>query len=63
MNVMIGDLVDAARQEGGQLELKREPVDLRRYLTDLPNWNAETMEVARDPSRITGRAAASAGGL
>ncbi|MHB9131242.1 MAG: PAS domain-containing sensor histidine kinase [Armatimonadota bacterium] len=47
MNVMIEDLVDAARLEGGQLELKREPVDLCRYLTDLLQRNAETMDVTR----------------
>lgn len=35
MDVMIQDLVDATRWEGGQLELKREAVDLPRYLNDL----------------------------
>ncbi|MHB9023622.1 MAG: sensor histidine kinase [Armatimonadota bacterium] len=47
MNVMIEDLVDAARLEGGQLTLKCEPVDLHSYLTDLLQRNAETMDVSR----------------
>ncbi|HEY3376698.1 MAG TPA: PAS domain S-box protein [Armatimonadota bacterium] len=47
MNAMIEDLVDAARQEGGQLALQQEAVDVRRYLLDLLQRNAETMDVAR----------------
>ena len=47
MNVMIEDLVDAARQEGGQLELKREAVNLLSYLTDLLQRIGETMDIAR----------------
>ena len=35
MNVMIQDLVDAARLEGKQLELKKQAVALSPYLTDL----------------------------
>ncbi len=35
MDMMIQDLVDVTRWEGGQLELKREVVDLPRYLDDL----------------------------
>ncbi len=47
MNVMIEDLVDAARQEGGQLALKCETVDLRRYLPDFLQRNFETMDITR----------------
>jgi signal transduction histidine kinase len=35
MNVMIQDLVDVARVESGQLDLKRAPVDLRPYVLEL----------------------------
>jgi len=35
MDLMIQDLVDATRWEGGQLELKCEPVNLPHYLDDL----------------------------
>ena len=35
MNVMIQDLVDAARLEAGQLRLKRQPVALRAYVENL----------------------------
>ncbi|MHB9134497.1 MAG: sensor histidine kinase [Armatimonadota bacterium] len=35
MNVMIQDLVDAARLEGGQLQLVLHPIDLQDYLANL----------------------------
>ena len=47
MNVMIQDLVDAARFEGGQLTLERRPVDLRNYLDNLLQRSALSMEVER----------------
>ena len=47
MKVMIQDLADAARWEGGQLELKRQPIALHTYLTDLLHRNAGVLEVAR----------------
>ncbi|HEX2949094.1 MAG TPA: PAS domain S-box protein [Armatimonadota bacterium] len=37
MNLMIQDLVDAARIEGGQLELHQVPVNLALYMDDLRN--------------------------
>ncbi|MHB9130233.1 MAG: PAS domain-containing sensor histidine kinase [Armatimonadota bacterium] len=47
MTVMIEDLVDAARLEGGQLALDQQPVALQRYLADLLHRIAATMEVER----------------
>ena len=47
MNVMIQDLVDAARQEGGQLTLQRQPVNLRAYLENLLQRSATSMAVGR----------------
>ncbi|MHB0937759.1 MAG: PAS domain S-box protein [Armatimonadota bacterium] len=47
MSVMIQDLVDSARLEGGQLVLERQPVDLRVYLDDYLRRIAVTMEVER----------------
>ena len=47
MNVMIADLVDAARKEGGKLELEREPVNLPGYLRDFVHRHAETMATER----------------
>ena len=47
MNVMIQDLVDAARLEGGQLHLELQPVDLQTYLPDLLQRAAAAMETDR----------------
>ena len=47
MDVMIQDLVDAARWEGGQLELKREAVDLPRYIDDLLQRVSLVLDTAR----------------
>lgn len=47
MDVMIQDLVDVARWEGGQLELKREKMALPRYLDDLLLRVSLTMETPR----------------
>ena len=47
MNVMIQDMVDAARLEGGQLKLDRKPVDLRHFLHSWLQQNATTMDVGR----------------
>ncbi len=47
MNTLIQDLVDAARQEGGQLRLDLRPLDLRAFTTDLLGRSAPTLEVSR----------------
>ena len=47
MNVMIQDLVDSARLEGGQLMLELKPINLRAYLDDYLRRIAVTMEVER----------------
>ncbi|MBI2953524.1 MAG: PAS domain-containing protein [Chloroflexi bacterium] len=47
MNAMIQDLVDSARLETGQLELKRQPVDLAAYLTSLLEQTKSYMDVRR----------------
>jgi len=47
MNVMIQDLVDSARLEGGQLVLDRKSVNLRLYLDDYLRRIAVTMEIER----------------
>ncbi len=47
MDVMIQDLVDVTRWEGGQLELKLEPVELPFYLDDLLRRIGLTMEASR----------------
>ncbi|MHB9134572.1 MAG: PAS domain-containing sensor histidine kinase [Armatimonadota bacterium] len=47
MTVMIQDLVDIARFEGGQLQLKREPVDLRAFIDDLLKRMSTVMDVNR----------------
>lgn len=47
MNVMIQDLVDAARLEGGQLVLQRRPLPLRAYLDDLLTRASTTLDVSR----------------
>ncbi len=47
MNVMIQDLVDAARLESGQLLLQRSPWDLRLFVLDLMERLTGIMEVDR----------------
>ncbi|MHB9131247.1 MAG: PAS domain S-box protein [Armatimonadota bacterium] len=47
MDVMIQDLVDITRWEGGQLELKREAVDLSHYLDDFLQQVSMALETAR----------------
>lgn len=47
MDLMIQDLVDATRWEGGQLELKCETVNLPRYLDDLLQRVSMTLAVQR----------------
>ena len=47
MNTMIQDLVDAARSESGQLQLKREPVNLRAFALDLKERLAASLQTAR----------------
>ncbi len=47
MNVMIQDLVDAARVEGRQLELKKQPVGLTPYLADLLERSGRVFAVER----------------
>ncbi len=47
MDRMIQDLVDAARAEGGQLELKRQSVDLRAYLDDLLLRSVTALDTGR----------------
>ncbi|MHB9024635.1 MAG: PAS domain-containing sensor histidine kinase [Armatimonadota bacterium] len=47
MDVMIQDLVDATRQEGGQLRLERQPVSLREYLPEFLGRSAAALETDR----------------
>ncbi|MGQ9682087.1 MAG: PAS domain S-box protein [Anaerolineae bacterium] len=47
MNTMIQDLVDAARSEAGQIELKRQPIDLRAFTTALKQRLAASLQTAR----------------
>ncbi|MHB0938502.1 MAG: PAS domain-containing sensor histidine kinase [Armatimonadota bacterium] len=47
MNVMIQDLVDAARLEGGKLQLNCQPVNLGDYLRELLQRTAAAMETER----------------
>ncbi len=47
MTGMIQDLADMARGEGGQLQLKLEPVALSSYLPDLFERLATTLEIQR----------------
>lgn len=47
MDRMIHDLVDAARAEGGQLELKRQPVDIRKYLEEMCIRSAAVIDIGR----------------
>lgn len=48
LNVMIEDLVDSARLEGGRLEMRRLPVDLARFLPQL----LQSESVAIDTTRV-----------
>jgi len=47
MNVMIEDLLDAARMEGGGIRLSRKPLALARYLPDLLARNAIVLQTDR----------------
>ncbi len=47
MNTMIQDLVETARLEAGRLELSLQPVDLRAFVLDLLERQAEMLEVGR----------------
>ncbi|HEX2951842.1 MAG TPA: MEDS domain-containing protein [Armatimonadota bacterium] len=47
MDTMIGDLVDAARLEGGQMHLKRTPIALPTYLPALLTRNAGILNTER----------------
>ncbi|MCL6431992.1 MAG: PAS domain-containing protein [Anaerolineae bacterium] len=47
MNTMIGDLVDSARSEHGQLRLSRRPIDLPAFLQEYMRERAATMEADR----------------
>jgi PAS domain S-box-containing protein len=47
MNAMIQDLVDVTRWEGGQLELKRETIDVPWYIDDLLQRIGTAMEISR----------------
>ncbi len=47
MNAMVQDLVDLARVESGQLELRRQPVNLWSYLTDLLDRARQTIDIRR----------------
>ncbi|MHB9130052.1 MAG: PAS domain-containing sensor histidine kinase [Armatimonadota bacterium] len=52
MNVMIEDLVDLARIEGGQLQLKLQPVALPSFLIDLLQRMSTTLETGRITLRM-----------
>lgn len=47
MQVMIQDLTDAARWEGGKLQLACEPIDLRPYIIDLLQRNTGVLDIER----------------
>ncbi|HEX2948863.1 MAG TPA: PAS domain S-box protein [Armatimonadota bacterium] len=47
MNVMIQDLVDAARLEGRQMQLQLQPIELAKYMQELLQRVATAMEVKR----------------
>lgn len=54
MNTMIQDLVDAARQEGGQLALNCQPINLAQFVTtllqqSLPEKDAQRIQVHLPP--------------
>jgi PAS domain S-box-containing protein len=52
MNEMIAELVEAARLEGGPIELQREPIELQGYLDDLLTRLAASLDTARIRTRI-----------
>lgn len=52
MNGMIQDLVDAARMEGGQLELDRKPLDLAGFVSDLLQASSAAFDISRIEVRI-----------
>jgi len=47
LNVMIQDLVDSARADGGQLALECQPIALGEYLPEMLERTAPALEVAR----------------
>jgi signal transduction histidine kinase len=47
MSVMIDDLTEMARIEGGQLQLKREPIELAAYLRDFLQRSAIILDASR----------------
>ena len=47
MNVMIQDLVDTTRVEGGQLALNRQSINLADYLSDLLKCSATVLDTTR----------------
>jgi PAS domain S-box-containing protein len=47
MNTMIEDLVEAARMEGGEIALRKEPVELERFLQDFLQQAAPAMDASR----------------
>ncbi|MHB1416336.1 MAG: sensor histidine kinase [Chloroflexota bacterium] len=47
MNVMIENLVDSVRMEAGRLELRRQPINLGRFLTDLLQRASASLETDR----------------
>ncbi|MHB9130171.1 MAG: PAS domain-containing sensor histidine kinase [Armatimonadota bacterium] len=47
MNTMIQDLVDAARTEGGQLQLQLHPINLTAYITDFIKRSQAVINVQR----------------
>lgn len=53
MNVMIQDLVDAARMESGQLKLEKQPVRLEAKISDLLATSSDVLDVARVRTRIS----------
>ncbi len=53
MNVMIADLVDAARLEGGKLHLTTQPVQLADYLADLLKRSQTFIDVTRIHAEIS----------
>ncbi|MDA8216235.1 MAG: ATP-binding protein, partial [Dehalococcoidales bacterium] len=47
MNVMIENLVDSVRLEAGRLELRRQPINLGQFLTDLLQRASASLETDR----------------
>lgn len=52
MDVMIQDMVDAARLEGRQLRLRRQPLDLAEFLRDFLPRAAEILQAGRVHVRL-----------